>query len=320
MECAPFYHDVARGPADGAAHWVTASDGVRLRIAHWPLEGARGTVLLFPGRTEYVEKYALAAEDLRSRGYAMIGIDWRGQGLAGRLLTDRSTGHVQRFADYQHDVAGAIAHARALDLPEPFHLIAHSMGGAIGLRAVMAGLPVNSAVFTGPMWGILLSSVMRPAAWAMSWAGRKVGVGHVLAPGTKPVTYVLDQAFEGNNLTTDADMYHYMRAQVGDYPDLAVGGPSLHWVHEALRETRALRRMASPDLPCLTFLGGDEQIVDREAIRDRMGRWHGGELTLIDGAQHEVMMEPPATRVRIFDAAVALFDANRSSIRSRQTA
>ena len=36
----------------------------------------------------------------------------------------------------------------------PLHLLAHSMGGCIGLRAVIEGMPVAACVFTGPMWGI----------------------------------------------------------------------------------------------------------------------------------------------------------------------
>ena len=76
----------------GAAFWLTAADGVRLRVGLWSHPGAQGTVLLLPGRTEYVEKYGRAAADLRSRGYATLAIDWRGQGLADRALDDPMSG------------------------------------------------------------------------------------------------------------------------------------------------------------------------------------------------------------------------------------
>ncbi len=103
-EAAPFYRDVANGPDAIEAVWIKAADGVRLRLAIWP-EGDKGTILLFPGRTEYIEKYARTAADFARRGYAMIAVDWRGQGLADRSLDDRNTGHVMHFADYQMDVA-----------------------------------------------------------------------------------------------------------------------------------------------------------------------------------------------------------------------
>ena len=41
---APFFEDVAGGPAGGAAHWLTTSDGTRIRVGHWRPEGeATGT-------------------------------------------------------------------------------------------------------------------------------------------------------------------------------------------------------------------------------------------------------------------------------------
>ena len=42
-----------------------------------------------------------------------------------------------------------------------------------------------------------------------------------------------------------------------------------------------------------------------------MARWPGGRLDLVDGAEHEVIMEGTDIRARFFDAAAAHFDANR---------
>lgn len=311
MHPAPFYHDVAEGPENGTAHWLTTSDGVRIRMAHWRAAEEKGTILLFPGRTEYIEKYGRTAEAFGKRGYAMLAIDWRGQGLADRLIDDRDSGYVEEFDDYQKDLAAVMEAAEALDLPKPYYLIAHSMGGAIGLRAVMSGLPVKAAVFSAPMWGILMSAVMRPTAWALSWASKKAGIGHKMAPGTKARTYVLAEPFEGNNLTHDEDMWRYMQEQMRSYPDMALGGPSMHWLHEALGDMKELAAQPAPDLPCLTFLGDEEKIVDPAAIHTRMANWPRGELVTIEGAEHEVLMELPQMREMIHDRTAAFFDAHR---------
>jgi len=97
---APLFTDVHPGPDTGLAHWIETSDGKKLRVAHWTVEGAKGTVLLFPGRTEYVEKYGITAAELARRGLAVMAIDWRGQGLADRLLPDPLVGHVETFSDW----------------------------------------------------------------------------------------------------------------------------------------------------------------------------------------------------------------------------
>ena len=309
MERAPFFHDVAEAPEGASAHWTHASDGVRLRVALLapPPKAARGTVLLFTGRTEYVEKYGPAAADLQARGYACLSLDWRGQGLSDRSLDDPATGHVRQFSEYQRDVDALLDASGRLGLPGPNYLIAHSMGGGIGLRALHRDLPVRAAAFSGPMWGIALPTGYRPVARAVAALGHSTGFGHLFVPSTKPETYVLEAEFDDNTLTTDPGMFGFMRSQVQAYPELALGGPSMSWLHAAFNELQRLRDMPAPDLPCLTWVGGNERIVDVGAIRRQMAAWPRGELAEVPGAEHELMMEPKETRNAFFDAAAALF-------------
>lgn len=307
METAPFHADLADGPEDGQAWWVTTSDGVRLRVGAYNRQATKGTVLLFPGRTEYVEKYGRAARDLAEHGFATLVVDWRGQGLSERLIDDPMPGHVLHFIDYQRDVAAAVEIAHQLDLPRPWHLLAHSMGGCIGLRAVIEGLDVQSCAFSGPMWGIQMADAMRLVAWSVSWGSRHIGMGHVYAPGTAKESYVLVEPFEVNKLTNDLEMYQYMIDQTRACPDLGLGGPSLRWLHEALKETRKLARRAPPDLPCLTVAGTNEEIVDVDRITARMQNWKRSQMEWVEGGRHEVLMEDRATRTRLFDQICRFF-------------
>jgi len=281
---------------------------VRLRAGIWP-EGSRGTVLMLPGRTEYVEKYLHVAVAMAAGGLATVIVDWRGQGLADRLLPDRAAGHVGAFRDYQRDVEAFTGLMRGIGLPEPWFLMAHSMGGCIGLRALLEGLPVRAAVFSGPMFGIRIEPWLRPAAWAVGLASRAVGLGGGYAPTTGAESYVLTTPFADNALTTDPEMYALMQAQLRAHPELALGGPTRHWLAEALIECRALRALPSPDLPAYTAYGSEEQIADTADMIDRMARWPGGRIEAYPGARHEVIMETPERRARFFAAALALYAA-----------
>lgn len=305
---APFLADLAEGPEGGYARWATTRDGVRVRVALWPMRGARGTILLFPGRTEYVEKYGRAAGEFARRGYALATIDWRGQGLSERLIDDPMTGHVFDFKDYQTDVEALISAVHDAGMPPEIYLVAHSMGGCIGLRALHNGLGVRAAAFSAPMWGIRMSTAMRPVAWAVSWAWPKLGYGENYTPGTSAVSYSATAPFEGNELTTDPDMYAYMQAQTAALPGLALGGPSLHWLYQALSETRHLRGMPPPALPAIAHIGTAEKIVEVSAVEEVMSKWKAGSLTRIVGAEHEIMMEVRPVRDAFFDSATALFD------------
>lgn len=309
MLSAPYFDDVAAGPPGGEAFWATAKDGVRVRAGVWKA-GNRGTVLIFPGRTEYVEKYSIAARHLADLGYSSVAIDWRGQGLTDRPKHNRRSGHVNDFNDYQSDVEALLQLCKDQDLPRPYHLIAHSMGGLIGLRTLMTRDVFASAAFSAPMWGLPLLPHMRLGAWVLGSFATTLGFGERIAPASGKVADPAAAPFDGNLLTNDRDTFEWMKRQIITYPDLALGGPSLSWVWAALREMHGLARRAAPSTPCLTFLGTNEAIVDPDAIHVRLASWTGAELEMIEGAKHEPMMEGEAARNRMFARMDAHFAAH----------
>src|SRR3954451_20711108 len=92
-------------PEDVVSGFLKTRDGAEVRFARWaPPPGRKGTVCLFQGRAEFIEKYFETVRDLRARGFAVAMIDWRGQGLSGRSLSDPHKGHVGDFSDYERDV------------------------------------------------------------------------------------------------------------------------------------------------------------------------------------------------------------------------
>jgi len=309
MEAAPFFEDIAGGPAGGAAHWLTTSDGLRIRVGHWNLAKAKGTILIFPGRTEFIEKYGDSAQAFQDRGYASLAIDWRGQGLADRMTSNRSIGHVCSFASYQRDVAVALDYAADVGLPGPYFLLGHSMGGCIGLRSLVEGLAVEAAMLSAPMWGVQMARSLRPLAWGLSAISTPLGFDQTLVPGQLEEGYALRTTFEENMLTNDPDMWALFGKQLQAHPELGLGGPSLRWLNASLREMHWLRSQPSPRIPCLTYLGTEEAIVDPFRIRARMKNWPDGTLRIIEGGKHEMLMDTPDMRNLIFDETVAFFDA-----------
>lgn len=98
-----------------------------------------------------------------------------------------------------------------------------------------------------------------------------------------------------------------MRDQINAHPKLKLGGPSYVWLREALAETKHLSQRAAPNLPCIAYVGTNERIVDVPRIEARMESWKGGQLRMVEGGEHEVLMELPAIRQPIFDEMAALF-------------
>jgi lysophospholipase len=292
MTAAPLYDDLERMPQGGQAFWRTASDGVRIRTAVWHGNGDK-TVLIFPGRTEFIEKYGDVIARLLGRNYSVAIIDWRGQGLSDRHPTKRNMGWVKEFSEYQLDVAELLGTVQDTGLPDPYAMIGHSMGGGIGLRALMNDLPVEKAIFSGPMWGIHIEPKMRIPAAIIGGIGPALGFGEKFVPSGSADYYVLTEPFEGNVLTNDEAQYNILTRQLQAHPELGLGSPSLRWFNRARRETADLVANAPAKHDCLCLCGTDEAIVSVPAIDTVMGKWPNGKLVKVPNAHHEVLMEGP---------------------------
>lgn len=303
---APFLIDHPEGLPDRAAHWAYAEDGLRLRLSVLA-RGGRGTVLIFPGRTEYIEKYVEVAARFAAADLSVVAVDWRGQGLAERMTRNRLYGHVDRFDDYQRDVATLVAYARDLDLPKPWYLLAHSMGGAIGLRAVNNGLPVAACAFSAPMWDLTLSPAARFVAQTLGPVANALGLAKSKIPGTQTTPYVLTADRADNVLTTDPERFDWFRAHVATHPDLGLGGPTFGWLHQSMREFLRIAQSPAPKLPTRIHLGTAERIVCPATIRRYAAAWSTASLVEHDGAEHEVMMERPAIRHAVIDDLIGFF-------------
>src|SRR2546430_10261856 len=144
---------------------IQAPAGAELRFARWaPPAGRKGTVCVFPGRTEQIEKYFETVRDLRDRGFAVAMIDWRGQGHSSRCLRDPRKGYVRDFADYEVDVETFVQQVVLPDCPPPYFALAHSMGGAVMLRIAHAGKRwFDRMVLSAPMIDLPGRRTRRPA-------------------------------------------------------------------------------------------------------------------------------------------------------------
>lgn len=296
-------------PEGGAAYWLRTSDGVRIRLAHWA-NGQPGHrhVLICPGRTEYIEKYGLVVAELAQRGWGALVIDWRGQGLSDRLLDDPLIGHVAGdFSDYQRDLDAVMSACETL-APGPKPWLVHSMGGCIGLRGMMRGLPCTAAAFSAPMLGLNQPAPLLTMLSGLGAILRPFGLDQRYAPTTGPEYGIPTMTEADNNLTQDPQQFARMKAQIAQDPRLGLGGPSLRWMSRAISEMRDLAAMPSPQFPALFGLGSEEDIVSPRAIRDRVAKWPQAELADYTGARHEIVMELPHIRSDFIDRMVAMFE------------
>ncbi|MCI4664275.1 MAG: alpha/beta hydrolase [Neomegalonema sp.] len=321
---APLYSvDGAAAPSGGRAFFVNTDDEKRLRVAYWPGIG-RGFALILQGRTEFIEKYYGVISQLRDLGFSVGAVDWRGQGLSTRALEDPRKGFVEDFAEYQKDLDIAMNALREQGAPAadkaPWIMVAHSMGGAIGARALMrqakkvkkgpdaSSPPVkfSAVVYSAPMFrlsgGPMRHLAMRLACRLSGMAGR----GRFYVPGVEDET-AADLGFEDNVLTSDEDQFNLYARFLDQYPELALGAATWSWLNAALYAMRSLRPTSTP---ALAILGDDDTVVDNAAARTFLDAIPGGEVLPLPKARHEPFIETPVLREKIWTAVAEFLEKN----------
>lgn len=281
-------------PPEGWHDGAFSSGGHRLVYGSIVPAGMKSAVVLLPGRSEFREKHFETMRDLIARGHAVFVMDWFGQGGSERL-----PGNPQKDWNIPYEIHIADLSAfmdqivrPALPAGTPLFMIAHSMGGHIGLRYLTEHPGVfNAAAFSAPMLGlkdvrllpfnfaILLASMFSPTRYLLG--GRDWHEGCRGAPGTDifssdPVRDAVHMAWTRSN------------------PSLRHGDPTFGWVKNALISCRELfngGRLSRVTIPCLFAAAGDDALVDNHAIHRAARLIQNAEFIHLDGARHEILME-----------------------------
>jgi lysophospholipase len=287
---------------------LTAKDGVTLRFARWhPPPGRKGTVCLFQGRTEFIEKYFETVRELRARGFAVATLDWRGQGLSDRLLSDPRKGHVNDFSEYELDLDVFMNEVVLPDCPPPHFAVAHSMGGSVMMNIARKGSRwFDRIVLSAPMIelaGLRGSPLLKMTAKGMRYAG----LGTAYVPGGDE-TVVASGPYIGNPLTSDPVRHARTKAILEAEPALGVGSPTVGWADAAYRAIAGFADTNFPSKirqPLMLIAAGRDEVVSTAAIEDFAVRLRAGSHLIVAGSKHELMAEQDRYRVQFW----AAFDA-----------
>jgi len=287
---------------------IRTADGAELRFARWaPPANRRGTVCVFTGRGECIEKYFETVRDLRERGFAVAMIDWRGQGHSARQLRNPRKGYVRSFADYELDAEAFVQQVVLPDCPPPFFALAHSMGGAVMLRLAHGGKRwFDRIVLSAPMIDLPGRTTSRPVRTLLR-TFRYAGLGGRYIPGGRNAI-VGTESFVGNPVTSDPVRYARNAAILAEDPTLGVASPTVAWADAAMRAIHTFRRDDYPSRirqPVLMLGASNDTIVSTGAIEEFAYHMRTGSHLVIAGARHEILQEQDRYRLQFW----AAFDA-----------
>jgi lysophospholipase len=287
---------------------IKTPDGAELRFARWaPPAGRKGTVCVFTGRTEQIEKYFETVRDLRDRGFAVAMIDWRGQGHSSRRLRDPRKGYVRDFADFEIDVETFVQQVVLPDCPPPYFALAHSMGGAVMLRIAHAGKRwFDRMVLSAPMID-LPGRATSLASVALLRTLRLTGQGGRYVPGGSDAL-TGSESFVNNPFTSDPVRFARNAAILEEDPTLGLGSPTVAWADTAIRTMRGFRAANYPlqiRQPILMLAASSDTIVSTAAIEEFAYHLRAGSHLVIAGSRHEILQEQDRYRAQFW----AAFDA-----------
>jgi len=297
-------------PLGASTGYIEVRKGLRLRFASWQsvLRERRGTVCIFPGRAEFIEKYFEVVGELRRRGFAVAVLDWRGQGGSSRLTRNPLKGHINDFAEYEEDVSHFMKAVVLPDCPAPYYALGHSMAAMVLFRAATKrGCWFTRVVLTAPM--VKIAGLPLPGRLCGQLADglTMFGFGKSAVPGDK-AQYRQDQPFEGNTLTSDRERFMRNFSVLQAAPELAIGPPTIGWLKAALD---AIERVGNEKfaprvrVPVLMLAASDDQVVVSEAVEELAIRLRAGSQIVLRGARHEILQERDSLREQFW----AAFDA-----------
>lgn len=293
-------------PASASESRWQAHDGTSLRRIDWPgvpdANGAlRGSILFFPGRGDFYEKYLETLEQWHRAGWRITAADWRGQAGSGRLGMDAVTGHIADFAIWIDDLAAFWADWAA-QTPGPHVLAGHSMGGHLVLRGVVEGrVQPDALVLSAPMVGVkgpalplgalhavarLMCVVGDPTRPAWKWSEK---------PGELP-------AGRADLLTHDPARYADEEFWREERPELVMGPASWRWVERAYASWQLLEAPGALEgvtIPVLILSTRIDALVSHAANLRAASRLPNGELVEFGPeAHHEILREVDHVRDR----------------------
>jgi len=282
-------------------------DKRHLRGGVWELPAdrpRRAICVVLNGHTEFLEKYGEVADELRSRGFEVVSLDWRGQGASERRGSSNRAGHVGNFEEYDSDLAALLLQVvepiqRNLPAPLPVIGLAHSMGAHVLLRFLHEHpRRFACAVVLAPMIEINTGKYSQRTTSLITafFNLRKPSNRFVFGiEGRDP----LELSFEDNAVTSDRTRFERSQRLLRAQPFLRINGPTFGWLGAAFRSMRHMRRKSFAEeitTPVLVFGAGRDRVVRTEAVREFAKHLSRGRYIEIENSGHEILMENDTIR------------------------
>lgn len=288
----------------GTEGFFEGKEGIPIYYKKFERDRSEKAIMISSGRTEAAVKYKEVIYDLFRNGYSVYIHDHRGQGQSGRMTEDPEMGYVKSFQFYVDDMKAFYNAHVAPGNYDHIYLLAHSMGGAIGMT-YLEQFPndFDAAAFSSPMLG--LKAPICSAAKMLAGSKPKYAVGQT---GYQEDT----TSFKNNALTRSKLRYQRMIAAYNEVPEARLGGASYRWLRESCKQFSYLfSHIDRIETPFILFSAENERIVYPFAHQKFItaAKEAGKECVAyeIDNAEHELLIEKDEQRIQTLNATLDFY-------------
>lgn len=251
--------------------------GFRLACHLWqPAKRKRGTVLISHGYFDHVGLYRHLIGFFLRRGFGVLAYDLPGHGLSSGEVAS-----IGDFAQYQSVLKACLAHLQ--DLPQPWHWLCQSTGGAIAMDYLLH-TPAQEQPFD-KIW------LLAPLVWPFGWDG-----GKWLHALLSPFISTIKRRFAINS--HDQAFLDFLKHQ----DPLQSRRLSLTWISAWKAWLPHLLHAAPCQHPVTVLQGDEDGTVDWQknlpVIREKFPAAH---IHLLATARHQLANESDELRQQITD-------------------
>jgi lysophospholipase len=251
----------------------------RLAAHLWTPQDATGTALVLHGYYDHTGLYGHLIRHLIDKRLAVLAFDLPGHGL--------SSGAPATIETFDHYVAAFDACLQALGghLPQPWHLIGQSTGGAIAMEWLLANAITRA---TSPFADIImLAPLVRPYLWP---------VNRVLYEVIRRFMSERARTFTGN--AENAEFLEFLRNR----DPLQARILPVQWVTAMLAWKERFVRYDRSDLSPLVIQGRADRTVDHRYNLKVIEQLFDAKVLYIPEARHHLVNESAAIRAQMLRA------------------
>lgn len=273
---------------------------------------ANNCLVILPGRTEPLEKYAEVVYDLLAtnagKNLNFYLIDHRGQGSSGRMASPADMGHVDQFSNYVTDLETFIANQKLDQNCDQKFLLAHSLGAGIAVSYILKNPNTFDRVaLTSPMLKIMTKPYSYKVARAIVQTSTGIGRGAKFALGQKG--YNPNLKFEENTFTTSLVRFKMAMGMYDTYPLTKLGGVSSRWILEVMKATDKMRsRYHEINAPMRVFNAGIEVYSEPSEMVKICSEAANCKRIFLESSKHEVLMDRDINRDKVINELSSFFN------------